>query len=244
MANCSSSALRSLSPASRSTWSSDTGRLPKDGAPSCVTTHPTSRPWTYSLPRPLVSTCSMPSSSSGWLAETSSGSTSHLIQPLNGLHVRSLKHFLGMRPRATCSVIGIGSTALSSCTDCEPLAFVTGPSPRLALAERLHRKADRIYPTRVRRPRDPRGRSAPTQDSASLCPLLQRCENAPIIGQGRALLAPGSADRTHRVACAPRRASSPLLQDLGFRHTQRRNLHHPRRSLGKQWHLCCGDQQQ
>src|SRR5580693_644461 len=27
----------------------------KDGAPSCVTTHLTSRPWTYSLPRPLAS---------------------------------------------------------------------------------------------------------------------------------------------------------------------------------------------
>src|SRR5436305_2063377 len=47
MASCSNSALRSLSRASRSTWSSDPGRPPKDGAPSCVTIHRTSRPWIY-----------------------------------------------------------------------------------------------------------------------------------------------------------------------------------------------------
>jgi hypothetical protein len=63
--------------------------------------------------------------------------------------------------------------------------------PTLALAERLRRKADRIDPTRVRRPRDPLGRGASTPDSARLCPLLQRCENAPIVGQRLALLAPG-----------------------------------------------------
>src|SRR6266478_6354928 len=38
------------------------------------------------VPQPLASTCSTPSSSSGWRAETSSGSTSHLIQPRNGSH--------------------------------------------------------------------------------------------------------------------------------------------------------------
>ena len=86
MASCSSSALKSLSPASRSTWSSDPGRPPKDGAPSCVTIHRTSRPWTYSLPRPLASTCSMPSSSCDWPADISSGSTSHLIRPRTGSH--------------------------------------------------------------------------------------------------------------------------------------------------------------
>jgi hypothetical protein len=40
-------------------------------------------------------------SSSGWRAETLSGSTSHLIQPRNGSHARSRRHFLGMRLRAT-----------------------------------------------------------------------------------------------------------------------------------------------
>src|SRR5437764_13968400 len=45
------------------------------------TIHRTSRPWIYSLPRPLASTCSMPSSSCDWPAEISSGSTSHLIRP-------------------------------------------------------------------------------------------------------------------------------------------------------------------
>src|SRR5262249_52512528 len=43
MASCSSSASRCLNPASRRTWSSDVDRRPKDGAPSCVTTHRTSR---------------------------------------------------------------------------------------------------------------------------------------------------------------------------------------------------------
>src|SRR6266404_5382550 len=93
MASCSNSALRSLSPASRSTWSSDPGRPPKDGAPSCVTIHRTSRPWIYSLPRPLASTCSMHSSSCGWPAETSSGSTSHLIRPRTGSRGRSQRNF-------------------------------------------------------------------------------------------------------------------------------------------------------
>jgi hypothetical protein len=55
MASCSSSASRSLSPASRSTWSSVVDRRPRDGAPSCVTTHRTSPQWTCSSPRPLAS---------------------------------------------------------------------------------------------------------------------------------------------------------------------------------------------
>ena len=53
MASCSSSALRSLSPASRSIWSSDAAHPPLGGAPSCVTMHPTSPPWTCSWPRTI-----------------------------------------------------------------------------------------------------------------------------------------------------------------------------------------------
>src|SRR5437588_6292764 len=45
MASCSNSALKSLSPASRSTWSSDPVRPPKDGAPSCITIRQPSQPW-------------------------------------------------------------------------------------------------------------------------------------------------------------------------------------------------------
>src|SRR6266436_8805972 len=45
--------------------------------------------WTYSLPRPLVSTCSILSSSCDWPAEISSGSTSHLIRPPTGSRARS-----------------------------------------------------------------------------------------------------------------------------------------------------------
>src|SRR5438445_7040602 len=99
--SCSSSASRSLSPASRSTWSSDVDRRPRAGAPSCVTTHRTSPPWTCSLFRPSASTCSMRSSSFGWPAETLSGSTSQPIRPRTGSHARSPKHSLGLRRRAT-----------------------------------------------------------------------------------------------------------------------------------------------
>src|ERR1700694_5480877 len=45
-------------------------------------------PWTCSWFQLLVSTCSMPSSSSGSAAETSSGSTSQQIRRQNGLHVK------------------------------------------------------------------------------------------------------------------------------------------------------------
>src|SRR6184192_4389186 len=54
MASYSSSASRLLSRASRSTWSNDVDRPPRDGAPSCVTTRRTSPPWTCSLFRPLA----------------------------------------------------------------------------------------------------------------------------------------------------------------------------------------------
>src|SRR5207247_1553853 len=62
---------------------------PRDGGPSCVTTRRTSPPWTCSLFRPLASTCSMPLSSFGWPAETSSGSMSQPIRPRTGSHARS-----------------------------------------------------------------------------------------------------------------------------------------------------------
>src|SRR3981189_9595 len=101
MASCSSSASRSLSRASRSTLASDVDRRPRAGASSCVTTHPTSPPWTCSLFRPLASICSMSSSSFGGFAETLSGSTSHPIQLRKASHARSPKHSLGLRPRAT-----------------------------------------------------------------------------------------------------------------------------------------------
>src|SRR5438876_1589050 len=101
MMSCSSSVSRSLSRASRSTWSSDAAPRPRDGGPSCVTTHRTSAPWICSLFRPLGSICSMSSSSFGWPAGTLSGSTPHLIRPRTGSHVRSQRYSLGMRLRAT-----------------------------------------------------------------------------------------------------------------------------------------------
>jgi len=43
---------------------------------------------------------------------------------------------------------------------------------------------------------------------------------APIVGQRRAILAPGSADRSHQVACCSRWTASPVHASLSFRYTQ------------------------
>jgi hypothetical protein len=67
MASCSSSALWSLSPASRSTWSSDVGP-PSQGWRTFLRNH-APPPWTCSLFRPLASTCYMSSSSFDWSAD-------------------------------------------------------------------------------------------------------------------------------------------------------------------------------
>src|SRR5712672_3417306 len=64
------------------------GRPARDGGPSCITTRQTLPPWTCSLFQLSVSTCSMPSSSSGSTAENSSGSASQQIRRPNGLHVK------------------------------------------------------------------------------------------------------------------------------------------------------------
>src|SRR5216684_4547561 len=64
------------------------GHPARDGEPSCATTRRTSPPWTCSLFQRSVSTCFMPSSSSGSAAESSSGSTSQQIRRQNGLHVK------------------------------------------------------------------------------------------------------------------------------------------------------------
>src|ERR1700757_2251146 len=100
-ANCSSSGLRSRSRASPSTSSNDGGPPARDGEHSCVTTRRTLPPWICSLFQPLASTCSMPSSSSGWTAEISPGSTSQQLRRQNGLHARSQKHSRGTKCRAT-----------------------------------------------------------------------------------------------------------------------------------------------
>jgi hypothetical protein len=56
--------------------------------------------------------------------------------------------------------------------------------------------------------------------SKILCELLQHRENAPLLRQGCACLAPGSAHRTHRIACPRRRHASPIRSNLSFRYTQ------------------------
>src|SRR5256885_5398755 len=54
--SCSSSALRSLSRPSPSTWPKDAALRLRAGAPSCATTRQTSRPWTCSWFRPSALT--------------------------------------------------------------------------------------------------------------------------------------------------------------------------------------------
>jgi hypothetical protein len=88
-----------------------------------------------------------------------------------------------------------------------------------AVAELICREADRIDPSRMRRPCH-RIRRAAAPTPKILRELLQQRANTPFIGQRFAGLAPGSADRTHRVACPGRRASSPVRPNLAFQYTQ------------------------
>src|SRR6266576_5969972 len=78
---------------------------------------------------------------------------------------------------------------------------------------RVHAGSDRSEPPQV-------GQVCRTAASTARlmcgCRLLQRCENAPIVRQGRTLLAPGSADWTLHITYVARRVASPLLQTLVF----------------------------
>ena len=112
--------------------------------------------------------------------------------------------------------------ATSSLVDCVPWAFGTSllDTGFTLTWQNGFAAADRVDPPRVlgsyRRFRQ--GPSTP--NPAMLCPLLQRCQNASIIGQGCAGLSPGSADREHQIVPHPRRNPSPLRPGLGFRYTQ------------------------
>src|SRR6478736_1727030 len=94
------SSSRSLSQASPSTWSSDMDRPASPGAPSCATTHRTSRPWICSLLRPLALICSMALSLFDWPAGAWSGLPSLQIPLPSGLLARSARHSLGTRLHA------------------------------------------------------------------------------------------------------------------------------------------------
>jgi hypothetical protein len=91
---------------------------------------------------------------------------------------------------------------------------------RLTVAELLCLEANRVHPSRMRRPCRRIGRTAFAPSPKILCELLQYRDNAPLIGQGCASLAPRPAGRTHRVACLGRRSASPIRPNLSFRHTQ------------------------
>ena len=110
------------------TWSNGGDRPARDGGPSCIATRLTLPPRTCSLCwfRPALWHSHRPA-----IAETSSGSTSQQIRRPNGLHVRSPRHFLGMRLATTA--IATGSMAASSRADCAPWASGTSRlhQPRL-----------------------------------------------------------------------------------------------------------------
>jgi hypothetical protein len=86
----------------------------------------------------------------------------------------------------------------------------------LALAECLCRTADRVDPPRVLGSYRRFRRVPSTPNLAILRALLQRRQNASILGQGCANLSPGSADREHQIVSHPGWAPSPLRQGLGF----------------------------
>src|SRR5262249_25894982 len=90
----------------------------------------------------------------------------------------------------------------------------------LAVAELLCREADRINPSRVRRPYRRTGRAPPVPGAEVLRELLQHCENASLIGQGCATQAFRSAERSHRFARPGRWAASSICSNLSFRYTQ------------------------
>jgi hypothetical protein len=109
---------------------------------------------------------------------------------------------------------------LRSGADYAPWASATSPLPRLAVAELICREADRIDPSRMRRPCHCIWRAAFAPSPKILRELLQQRANTPFIGQRFAGLAPGSADRAHRVACPGRGTSSPVRPNLAFQYTQ------------------------
>src|SRR5947209_18098232 len=93
----------------------------------------------------------------------------------------------------------------------------------------------------MRRPCDRLGRGAPTADSASLCPLLQRSENAPLVGQRCAILAPGAADRKHHVTATPRRIASSLHASPSFRYTHGSHWLH-QEAIAQRIQMSCGEE--
>ena len=113
-------------------------------------------------------------------------------------------------------------------------------------AERPRRRAN---PARVCGSYRRLGRGAFALDLASLCPLLQQHQNAPVIAQRCAGLSSHSTDWQHQVTSDARWASSPLHSDLSFG-THRLSLRpfdlvpwHCRhaRDLHRRWDETCGD---
>ena len=172
MASCSSSAFRSLSPASRSIWSSDADRPPRDGAPSCVTMRRTSPPMDLFVAptigfdllyvlviirlerRNLVWINVTPHPTAEWIARQVTEAFPWADAP---------RYLIRDRDR---------STARPSPADYGPWASATSPLPQARLGRTASPKIDRIDPSRVCRPCCRLGRSALTPDPHEVCRLL------------------------------------------------------------------------
>jgi integrase-like protein len=166
--------------------------------------------------RPLASTCSTPSSSSGWPGEFLSGSTSRLIRPRTGSHARSRRLPWNEAPRYLIRdrdrVYGAAVMHRLRAMGIRDKPIAPGSPWQNGFAERLIGSIRREYVDHV----VALGEAHLRRVLQAYAPLLQRCENPPIVRQGRALLAPGSVDRTHHIACAAGRTASLLLQNLVF----------------------------
>ena len=148
--SCSSSALRSLSPASQSIWSSEADGPPLDGAPSCAAVRRTLPPWACSLPRPfcwpadvfvivrlerrkLVWINVTPHPTAEWIARQITEAFPWAEAPRYLIRDRDQAYGAAVTRRLRA----MGYLRQADC-------------PRLALGERLRRKIDRIDLSRVR----------------------------------------------------------------------------------------------
>jgi hypothetical protein len=192
MANCSSLGLRWRNGALPNTWSS--------GADS---------------------TCSMPSSSSGWIAENSSGSTPRQIRRQNGLRVKSRRPFpwdeaphylIRDRDRIYGSVV---TRRLRAMGIRDKLTAPASPWQN-GFAERLIGSIRREWVDHI----IVLGEAHLRRILKSYAKYYNRVRTHRSLNKDCAGFSPGSANRCDQVTRHPGRTSSPLRPCLSFRYTQ------------------------